>query len=139
MQSQKPNSEVKLENTTNNSQINFSFWNKEANMNADLNMNSYRSHTYRTSDDIRRAYLANTRRRELTAYVAKTLANPTVRKTLFTLKIICAIACAIALFSVIGLIEAGSVTALSGIFCAIIIAAVECICFIPIGEKPEQK
>ena len=83
-------------------------------MNADLNMNSYRSHTYRTSDDIRRAYLANTRRRELTAYITKILANPTVWKTLFTLTVICGIACAIALFSVIGLIEAGSVTALSG-------------------------
>lgn len=104
-------------------------------MNADLNMNSYRNHTYRTSDDIRRAYLANARRREFT----KILSSPTVWKTLFALKVICGIACAIALFSVIGLIESGSVTALSGIFCAVIIAAVECICFIPIGENPERK
>lgn len=108
-------------------------------MNADLNMNSYRNHTYRTSDDIRREYLANARRREFTDYIARILSSPTVWKTLFALKVICGIACAIALFSVIGRIEAGSVTALSGIFCAVIIAAVECICFIPIGENPERK
>ena len=108
-------------------------------MNADLNMNSYRNNTYRTSDDIRRAYIANTRRREFVTYINTMLSKPTVWKTLFTLKVLCGIACAIALFSVIGLIEAGSITALSGILYAVIIAAVECICFIPIGENPERK
>lgn len=108
-------------------------------MNAHLNINSYRNPTYRTSDEIRRAYVANTRRREIASYISNALINPTVWKTLFAIKIILGIACAIALFSVIGLIEAGSMTATSGIFTAIIIAAVEFLCFIPIGENPKHR
>ena len=104
-------------------------------MNANLNMNVYRNQAYRTSDDIRREYLYNARRREIVSLVNKTLAKPSVRKALVTIKVIIAIACAIALFSVIGSIEAGSLTALSGIVAAGVIAAVECICFIPINER----
>ena len=108
-------------------------------MNANLNMNSYKNNSYRTSDDIRRAYMANARRREISSYVERTLSTPTVWKTIFAIKIILGIACAIALFSVIGRIENGGMTALSGIFTAIVIAAVECLCLIPIGENPERK
>ena len=108
-------------------------------MNANLNMNSYKNHAHRTSDEIRRAYMANTRRRELSAYVSRILATPTAWKALFTAKIILGIACAIVLFSIIGKIEAGSMNAVSGIFTALIIAAVESLCFIPISENPERK
>ena len=104
-------------------------------MNANLNMNTYKNPTYRTSDDIRREYLYNARRREITSYINKTIAKPSVRKAIATVKAIIAIACAIALFSVIGSIEAGSISALSGIIAAGVIAAVECLCFIPIGER----
>jgi hypothetical protein len=104
-------------------------------MNANLNMNTYRNPAYRTSDDIRREYLQNARRREIVSYVNKLLAKPSVRNALVTLKTLIAIACAIALSSVIGSIEAGTITALSGIFYSAVIAAVECLCFIPIGEK----
>lgn len=108
-------------------------------MNANLNMNSYKNNAYRTSDDIRRAYMANTRRREISSYISRMLSTPTVWKARFAIKAILGIACAIALFSVIGSIENGSMTALSGIFTAIVIAAVEFLCFIPIGENPERR
>ena len=108
-------------------------------MNANLNMNSYKNHAYKTSDEIRRAYMANTRRRELSAYVSRILSSPMAWKALVATKIILGIACAIVLFSIIGKIEAGSMTAVSGIFAALVIAAVESLCFIPIGENPERK
>ena len=107
-------------------------------MNANLNMNTYRNYTYKTSDEIRRAYIATTRRREIASYISKFLATPSVMKTLFTLKIILGIACAIALLSVIGSIESGSMTAMSGIITAVIIAGVESLCFIPIGNNREH-
>jgi membrane protein YdbS with pleckstrin-like domain len=100
-------------------------------------MNTYRN-TYRTSDDIRRAYMANTRRREISSYIAKALATPSIWRALFAIKVVLGIACAIALFSVIGLIDAGSMSAVSGIAIAIVIAAVESLCFIPIGENPDR-
>ena len=103
-------------------------------MNANLNMTTYRNNVYRTSDDIRREYLQNTRRREMISLLRKTLAKPSVRKAIVAVKAIIAIACAIALFSVLGSIEAGNTTALSGILYALVIAAVECICFIPTAE-----
>lgn len=104
-------------------------------MNANLNMNSYRTNAYQSSNDIRRAYLANTRKNEITSYINKALSNPAVFSFIFALKVVCAIACAIAFFVVIGLTESGEMTALSGIFSAVAIALVECICFIPIGDK----
>lgn len=100
-------------------------------MNANLNMTTYRNNAYRTSEDIRREYLQNARRREMIALLKRTLAKPSVRKAIVTAKAIIAIACAVALFSVLGSIEAGTTTALSGVIYAVVIAAVECLCFIP--------
>ena len=108
-------------------------------MNANLNINAYVNHTYRTSEDIRREYLINSRRRELSLFVQKLLSNPTVWKALLTVKVVIGISCVIGLFSLVNLIESGSISALGGILSALLIAATECLCFIPIGEKPNKK
>ena len=105
-------------------------------MNANLNMNSYCNRQYQTSGDIRRAYLANSRKAEAVAFIKKALADKKVWYTIFTIKIVCAIICAIGLLTVIGSIEAGSLSPLSGIITALAVAAVECLCFIPIGSRP---
>ena len=107
-------------------------------MNANLNMNTYRNYAYKTSEEIRRAYIATTRRREISAYISKILATPSVLKALLALKVVLGIACVIALFSVIGSIEAGSMNAMSGIITSLIIAGVESLCFIPIGSIRER-
>lgn len=107
-------------------------------MNANININSYYNRPLESSMDIRRAYMANTRRREMRAFTSRLLANPTVWTVLFALKIICGIACAIALFTIIGLTESGEISSLSGIFSAIIIAAFESLCFIPIGKNSQK-
>ena len=44
-------------------------------MNANLNMNSYCNRQYQTSGDIRRAYLANSRKAEAVAFIKKALAD----------------------------------------------------------------
>jgi hypothetical protein len=108
-------------------------------MNANLNMNSYYNRQYQTSGDIRRAYLANSRKAELISTAKRALANPKVWYTLFSIKVICAVICAVVLFTVIGSIEAGSLSPITGIITALAVAAVECLCFIPIGERPQIK
>lgn len=108
-------------------------------MNANLNMNSYYNRQYPTSGDIRRAYLANTRKAEIISTAKRTLKNPKVWYTLFSIKVICAFICAIVLFTVIGSIEAGTLSPISGIITSLAVAAVECLCFIPIGERPQIK
>ena len=105
-------------------------------MNANLNMNSYYNRQYQSSGDIRRAYLTKSRKAEVLSFVRSALMNPKVWYTLFTIKLILASVCAIALFTVIGSIEAGTLSPIVGILTALVVAAIECLCFIPIGDRP---
>lgn len=87
------------------------------------------------SDSIRKAYLAKARRRA----IAEIADSRSVWTMIFALKIISGIICAIGFFSVIGLIEAGSISPLSGIFCTLLIALLESLCFIPMGKRPRAE
>ncbi len=107
-------------------------------MNANLNMNTYYNRP-RSSADIRREYIQNSRRREAIAFVKSALNNPKVWYTVFAIKTVFALASAIALFTVIGGIESGELSFFSGIVAALVVAAVECVCFIPTGERPKSK
>ncbi len=108
-------------------------------MNANLNMNSCYNRQHKTSGDIRRAYLANSRKMEAVSFIKRALADPKVWYTLFAIKVICAVACAVGLFTAIGSIEAGSLSPMAGIITALAVAAVECLCFIPLGNRPQTK
>ena len=107
------------------------------NANLNMNMNAYKPSSRPTSSDIRRVYLANTRKNELLSLFS--VSAQTLRTIIFTLKAICAIVCVIGFFSVIGLIESGELSALSGIFYTVIIALLECACFIPVKSNRSGK
>ena len=103
-------------------------------MNANLNMTSkYNARTYQSSSDIRRAYLASSRKVELEKLFS---VSPAFAKNLvFALKAILALACAIAFFSVIGLIESGEITFFTGFIYTALISLAECLCFITFKSK----
>ena len=103
-------------------------------MNANLNMTSkYNVRTYQSSSDIRRTYLASSRKLELANLLS--LSTTFAKNLIFILKAILAIACAIAFFSVIGLIESGQITFFTGFVYTVLISLAECICFIPFKSK----
>ena len=89
------------------------------------------------SDMIRKAFIAKTRKRELHSFISNLLSIElkAIFKIIFALKVIGGIVCAVSFFTVLSLIEAGSISSASGILCAILIAALECLCFIPFKES----
>ena len=107
------------------------------------NTNIQRRYERTDSDTIRRAYLANTRKKAVANFIsslAESVDAMGLRKVLTTIKIISAVLCAIGFFTVICLMESSSISAFSGIVCTLIIAAIECLCFVPLrsGEKHRQ-
>ena len=107
-------------------------------MNANININNYYTNQI-SSSDIRRAYIQSSRRRDAIAFIKSSLKNPTVWHTLFVIKIMLGLISAISLFAVMGSIESGELSFLSGIIAALVIAFVECLCFIPIGKRPKSR
>lgn len=108
-------------------------------------MNAYytnnNTHTSANSDAIRKAFLSNSRKQKFVEIIrsfTSGIDSQTIWSIIFSFKIIGCIVCAISFFAVLGLIEVGSITPASGIFCAILISLLECLCFIPIGEKPKK-
>jgi hypothetical protein len=97
-----------------------------------------RSYERNDSDAIRKAYLANTRKKEFSALIgalAASIDSKALRNLILSLKVISGILCAIGFISVICLIEAGSLSVVSGIIATAIIAAVECLCFVPTVDR----
>ena len=94
------------------------------------------------SEAIRRAYIANTRKKailDLISSISESIDSKMLWNIIMTLKVISGIICAIGFFAVVALIECGSLSIVSGLVCTAIIAAVECLCFIPMGNKQKSK
>ena len=107
-------------------------------MNAYYTNTNIRRYEKNDSDAIRKAYLVNTRKKELSdlvSSVASGIDSATTRNFILALKIISGILCVIGFLAVVCLIEAGSLSVVSGIFATAIIAAVECLCFVPTTNK----
>lgn len=109
-------------------------------------MNAYYTHTNtrtsQNSDAIRKAFLANSRKKkveDMISSLASGIGSKMIWNIIFALKVISGIVCAISFFSVLGLIENGSLSPASGIACSLLIAVLECLCFVPIGIRPESK
>ena len=94
------------------------------------------------SEAIRKAYLANVRKKaffDLINSLSASIDSKALWNAVVTLKIISGIICTIGFFAIIALIERGTLSILSGFACTAIIAAVECLCFIPMGNKHKLK
>ena len=96
------------------------------------NFNTYYGRTKTDSDSIRRAYLARARK----ATVSGAIDSAVIWYVIFALKIICGAASAIGFFVILGMIEGGSLSPLSGILFTVLAALLECLCFVPIGQRP---
>ena len=93
------------------------------------------SHGRYDSDSIRKAYLNKARKNA----IADVLDSSLLWYVLFAMKVIGGIVCAIVFFSVLGMIEAGSMTPAAGILCTVLAALLECLCFLPIGSRPSNR
>ena len=110
-------------------------------MNAYYTNTNIRRYEKNDSDAIRRAYLANTRKKELSelvSSVASSIDSAATRNFILALKIISGILCVVGFLAVVCLIEAGSLSVASGILATAIIAAVECLCFVPTANKQKS-
>lgn len=101
------------------------------------NTNSQRRYTERNSDSIRKAFIANTRKRELASLLTSLLSidSQTAMKLILALKIVGGIVCAVSFLTVLALIEAESISFTFGIVCTFLIAVLECLCFIPFQKS----
>jgi len=99
------------------------------------NFNTYYKNTRTDSDSIRRAYLARTRKESASGVIDSTV----IWYVIFSLKIACGIASAIGFFAILGMIDSGALSPFSGIFCTVLAALLECLCFVPIGQRPTAK
>lgn len=112
-------------------------------MNAYYTNTNTRNRRYerRDSDAIRRAYIVNTRKKEFSALIgslAASIDSKTILNLILAIKIISGILCAVGFLSVICLIEAGSLSIISGLVATAIIAAIECLCFVPTTSKEKN-
>lgn len=87
------------------------------------------------SDSIRKAYLNKARRNAIASVIDSTL----LWYVLFAMKVIGGIVCAITFFSILGMIEAGAMSPVAGILCTVLVALLECLCFVPIGNRPTKR
>jgi hypothetical protein len=104
--------------------------------------NIQRRYERTNSEAIRRTYLANTRKKAILDFInsiAEGIDSKMLWNAIMTLKIVSGIICAIGFFAVVSLIESGSLSIGSGLGCTAIIAAIECLCFIPMGNKQRLK
>ena len=105
------------------------------------NSNSIKKYSNNESDAIRRAYLSNIRKNEALSFI-KSFSGEINSKAIYNLitilKVISGIICALGFFTVIGLMDAGSISIGGGIVSTVMIAILECLCFIPFGNKKDQ-
>ena len=123
------------------------FQNKKNTENSqEVTMNAYYTNTNTNirrfersdSDTIRKAYLANTRKKaiaDLIGSLAESIDTSMGRSLILSVKIISALLCVVGFFAVICLIDAGSLSVTSGIIATAIIAIVECLCFVPTAKR----
>ena len=105
-------------------------------MNANINTYFERSRaTAQTSDSIRKAYLSNSRK----AAWAGAIDSAVMWYIIVALKVIGGIICAVSFFTILGKVELGTLSPLAGIISALVVAPLECLCFIPIGKRPTKK
>ena len=111
-------------------------------------MNAYYSNTHtrryaqNDSNAIRRAYLYNDRKQSVLRFInslAESAETKVMQRIILALKIISGIVCAISFFAVVGMIEEGSISVISGILSTIVIAALECLCFIPTASNKKYQ
>lgn len=110
-------------------------------MNAYYSNTNTRRYSQSNSDAIRKAYISRTRKQTVARFISslsESIDTHALKALVFTLKVISGIVCAISFFAVVGMIEAGTISAFSGILCAAIIAALECLCFIPTAKAPNK-
>ena len=99
-------------------------------------MNAYYTNTHigrftqSNSDAIRKTYLANMRKQSIMSFFSFIDAK-LIKNLIFTFKIISAIVCAVSFFTIVALIETGSISMITGVLCTALIAVLECLCFIP--------
>ena len=87
------------------------------------------------SDSIRKAYLAKARKNA----IAGAIDSAILWYVLFAMKIIGGIVCTISFFSILGMIESGTMSPIAGILCTVLVALLECLCFVPIGNRPTKR
>ena len=110
-------------------------------MNAYYTNTNTRRYAQSSSDAIRKAYITRTRKQTITRLISslsESVDTKALKKLIFTLKVISGIVCAISFFAVFGMIEAGTISAFSGILCTAVIALLECLCFIPTAKVPNE-
>ena len=111
-------------------------------MNAYYTNTNIRRFERNDSDAIRKAYLANTRKKELLSFIgslAESIDSKALWNFILSLKIASAVICVIGFIAVVSLIEAGTLSIATGIVATAIIAAVECLCFVPISKAKNNK
>ena len=111
-------------------------------MNAYYTNTNIRRFERNDSDSIRKAYLANTRKKEVMSFIgslAESIDSKTLWSFILSLKIISGIICVIGFLAVVSLIEAGTLSIASGFVATAIIAAIECLCFVPIKKQKNNK
>ena len=111
-------------------------------MNAYYTNTNTRRYAQSNSDAIRKAYISRTRKQTIANFISslsESIDTKALKNLILALKIISGIVCAISFFAVVGMIEAGTISALSGILCTAVIAALECLCFIPVGSNTNTK
>ena len=84
------------------------------------------------SDSIRRAYLSRSRKETLLGVIDSTV----LWYVIFALKVICGVASAVGFFAILGMIENGAISPITGILFTVLAALLECLCFVPIGQRP---
>ena len=86
-----------------------------------------------------RQYESKKKVEDMISSLASGISSKMIWSIIFALKIISGIVCAVSFFSVLGLIENGSLSPASGIACTLLIAVLECLCFVPMGNRPGSK
>ena len=110
-------------------------------------MNAYYTNSgigrrYESSDSIRRAYIANSRKKAVMEFIRSlsvAVDSKALLRLIMSLRIIGGIVCAVGFFAVIGLIETNSISVAAGIFCTALIALLECLCFLPVGAHTKEE
>ena len=111
-------------------------------MNAYYTNTNTRRYAQSNSDAIRKAYISRTRKQTIAKFISslsESVDTQILRALIIALKVISGIVCAISFFAVVGMIEAGTISAASGIFCTAVIAILECLCFVPTGSQSKIK
>ena len=100
------------------------------------NINTYFEKTAKTdSGSIRKAYLSRARKEAFFGAIDSAI----IWYMILALKVIGGIVCAVSFFTILGKIELGTLSPIAGILCTVLVTLLECLCFIPIGQRPGKR